>query len=85
MQTLKHIKLCIHCQFFDSPDKCLHSKSAYIEPVHGSSKFMYALTMRGDDELCGADAKLFINAMDAHAERIKRANEMEEAMRDKPI
>ena len=85
MQSLKHIKLCTHCQFFDTPDKCLHTKSAYIEPVHGSSKFMYCLTMRGDDELCGADAKLFVSEAEAHAERVKRAAEMEEAMRDSPF
>ena len=85
MTYLKDLKLCVHCQFFDSPDKCLHFKSAYIEPVHGSKKFMYAITMRGDSELCGSDAVFFVNAVDAHAERIKRSQEMEEAMRDSPF
>jgi hypothetical protein len=85
MTYLKDLKLCVDCQFFDTPDKCLHKLSAYIEPVHGSTRFMYAMTMRGDPDLCGREATHFIHASDAHAERVKRAAEMEEAMRDSPI
>ena len=85
MTHFKDLKLCIDCQFFDTPDKCLHSLSSYIEPVHGTKRFMYAMTMRGDADLCGKEATYFINAQEAHAERVKRAAEMEEAMRDSPI
>lgn len=85
MSNLKHLKLCVDCQFFDKPDKCLHSQAAYIEPVHGTTRFMYAISMRSEPDQCGKDAKLFVNAADAHAERIKRANELEEAMRDCPF
>lgn len=90
MAYLKDIKLCINCQFYGTPhgqrDRCINPELTEISLVTGAEDYPYCFSQRqsyrtGD---CGSDGKFFVLNSDAQAEREKRRQEFEEAMRDAP-
>lgn len=90
MAYLKDIKLCINCQFYGTPhgqrDRCINPQTTIINPVDGKEVYPLCISERTglSEKSCGDKAKYFFLNIDAEADREKRRQEFEEAMRDAP-
>lgn len=91
MAYLKDIKLCVECRFFGNhvgqKDRCVHPAVTTTSLVTGAEDYPYAFSQRQSrvEEHCGAAGIYWVLHEDSAAEREKKRQEFEEAMRDAPF
>ena len=91
MTYLKDIKLCVECRFYGNhvgqKDRCVHPAVTTTSLVTGAEDYPYCFSQRQSrvEEHCGAAGIYWVLHEDSAAEREKKRQEFEEAMRDAPF
>jgi hypothetical protein len=91
MTYLKDIKLCVECAFYGNHqgqrDRCVHPALTTTSLVTGAEDYPYCFAQRQSPlaDHCGARGAYWVLHEESAAEREKKRQEFEEAMRDSPF